>query len=759
MLKKQWVLALGMLCASGVYATKDLWIKNIRVEGLLYNESGVVFNNLPFKQGDHIPDSSLSEATRVLYQTGMFDDVKFQYHDDGKLVVTVKERPVLGKITHKGMKEFSESQLTNMFKSVDFYESRVFNPVLLEQVVAELKRQYQARGYYDTTIKTEIKRDESMPRVEVFFEIEEGKPAVISNIQFEGNQHISRGDLLKQMTSSETGMFSWYSKNDRYSKANLVSDLDKITSYYHDQGFIDVKLNQPKVDLEESTRKITITIPVEEGSRYRFGSWSYEGADLDHVTSLIDWKQGEFFSRQKITSQIEKINDYFSNQGYAKSSIEVQPRINQVDKIVDIVFKERTGEKVYVRRVMIEGNQRTRDEVIRRELRQMEGAVFSAEKVKRSQERLELLGLFDDVQIDTVDAPGRKDLLDIRVKVKERFTGSLSGSIGYEQGEGAVFAVKAAERNFLGSGNAFSLDFSLGKANRQQSITIENPYFTDDGVSLGLNAFNKNYDSRKLNAKVSKYTNHSMGASLNLGLPLTEYNRLGLSFGVERSKLGLFDDSPKKYKDFVKEFGSKNTTVLGGVSWSHDERDSALWPTKGYMLRTGMETALPLGDIQFNRANARATAYLPLSRYLVLMGNIEASAVKGYGKTKKVPFFQNYYLGGAGSLRGYDYDSIGPKDKDNESLGATRRALLNLELLFPLPGLEDNRSVRGALFLDAGSLWDGNSDARAYARASTGVALSWISPLGPMRFSYGIPIRKKKGDQLRRFDFTLGTLF
>ena len=760
MLKRKLILLLGGVFVSTAAFSKELWIKDIQVDGLIYNEIGFIYNHLPFKPGDRIEESVVGQITHALYVTGVFEDIRVRYDKEHLLRIAVKERPIVSKITAEGMNEFSDSQWKAMLKAIDFYESKVFNPAVLDQVVIELRRQYQAHGYYDVDIKTDVKKDpEGGPRVQVVLQVQEGVPSVIAHIRFEGNTQIKRSALLKQMTSSETGLLSWFTKNNRYDKTTLTGDLGKIVAYYYDRGFVDVRIDQPRVEVDEVTREVSLTIPIQEGERYRLGSWDYEGEHLDVLRSHILWKEGTYFNRSELVDITGAMNDYFANQGFAKSVVDIVPHIDRERHVIDVSFKEQKGQRVYVRRIRIEGNRRTRDEVIRRELRQMEGALFVADKIKRSRERLDLLGLFEEVRIEVEALPDTANQIDLKVVVKERFTGDIKGSVGYEQGEGAVVGLTVSEKNFLGSGNYFAADVSLGKANQQQSLTIENPYFTDSGISLGGSIYHKDYDSRKIRAQVSQYTNKVLGASVAVGIPVSERNRLGFKLGVENNKLGLFDDSPDRYKDFVRDFGSKNTTVIAGINWSHDGRDSHLWPTKGHTLKTSLESALPLGDIRFNRVDLKGTGYIPLSKYLVLMGGIEVSAVKGYGKTKRVPFFYNYYLGGAGSVRGYDTDSIGPEDREGEAVGGTRRALANVELLFPIPGFLESKSVRGAVFFDAGSLWDKNLRVNDYFRMSSGIAFSWLSPLGPMRFSYGIPLRKRPGDRYRRFDFVLGSLF
>jgi outer membrane protein insertion porin family len=479
-------------------------------------------------------------------------------------------------------------------------------------------------------------------------------------------------------------------------------------------------------------------------------------------------KKGQIFNHSKIVADTTSVQKRFGQEGYAFTQVNVIPDVHQEEGIADFALAVDPGRKIYINRINISGNNKTRDEVIRREIRQMEGAVYDAGKITRSKERIELLGYFDGVTVDTPPVPNTGDQVDLEVKVNERNTGTATVGVGYVQGEGIQFSGSISQGNIFGSGKALSLSAATGDVNKFVNLSFTDPYFTVDGVSLGYDMYWNRYDPNSSYSVRYKTENYGVGA--RMGVPVTEHDRVNFSLGAENTDITLYDNSPNRYKQCVADHGKSNITIKGGINWGRDKRDSALWPTRGYVMSAGLEAGLPGGDLNYYRLNHQQTWYFPLSQNITFMLNGKIGYADGYGETDKLPFFQNFYMGGIGSVRGYETSSMGPKDSDDDYLGGSRMAVANAEVLFPLPGLKDSKAVRFSLFFDAGSLWDkektynyatgetlgGFSDGLRY---SAGLAFTWLSPMGPLKFSYAVPLKKERQDNIQRFQFQMGTTF
>ncbi len=766
MKSKTLVAALALaFAATGAHADASFVIKDIRVEGLQRTEPGTVFSYLPVKVGDTFDQQKASEAIKSLFATGFFNDVRVE-HEGDVVIVAVSERPVVAQLTVDGAKEFDKEQLKKALKENGLADGRIFDQALLDQAVQELKRQYYSRGKYSVEITPTVTRLDRN-RVAVRLDITEGVTAKIRSINIVGARDFDQDTLLEEFSLAPSGWMSWIARDDQYSKQKLSADLEKLKAFYQNQGYAEFNIESTQVSISADKQDVYLTVNVTEGKPFKVGKTKLAGdlkvpeADL---LPLVTVKEGELFAREKVNDTVAAISDKLGAEGYAFANVNVVPELDREHQVVGLTFFVDPGRKTYVRRVSIAGNTRTRDEVIRRELRQLEAAPYDSAAIKRSKERLELLGYFDTVNIETPPVTETADQVDMNISVKERPTGSIQAGVGFVQGEGLQLSASVSQSNVLGSGKSVAVAFSNGKSNKQASISFTDPYFTPDGVSLGYDLYHRVYDPDAVDQ--SRYKSKTTGFGLRMGVPLTEYDRVNLGLGAENTKLTLFPDSPNRYKEFVEKYGSDNTTLTGSASWGRDTRDSALWPTRGGVLGTRLEAGLPGGDIQFYRVTGNATWFYPLSKTFVLATSAEAGFVNGYGKTPDVPFFQNFYLGGIGSVRGFDNGSLGPNaDDDNDGetdyLGGTRKVNGSVELLFPFPGMKDNRSVRTSVFFDAGTVWDpkeagGASD---YLRYSTGLALAWLSPVGPMKFSYAFPLKKEEGDKLQRFQFTLGTVF
>ena len=746
---------------SPAWAADSFVIKDIRVEGLQRTEPGTVFNYLPLKVGDTFTQQRAAEAIKALFATGFFNDVRLE-SDGNVLVLAVSERPVIAQLQVNGSKEFPKEQLIKAMKDNGLAESRIFDQGLLDQAVQELKRQYFSKGKYSAEIQTQITRLERN-RVAVTLDIVEGVTAKIKDIRIVGAHAFSEDTLLDEMSLTPTGFMTWLSRSDRYSRQQLSADLEKLRAFYLNQGYAEFNIESTQVALSADKQDMYVTANLAEGKQYKIADIRLAG-DLrvpeETLRKLITVKNGSLFNREDINNSVTALTERLEAEGYAFVSVNPVPEIDKEKQTVALTFFVDPGRLTTVRRVSIAGNTRTRDEVIRRELRQLESAQYNGAAIKRSKERLELLGYFETVNIDTPAVTDSADQVDMNVTVKERATGSINAGIGYAQGDGLQLSGSISQPNVLGSGKSLAVSISTGKTNKNATLSFTDPYYTIDGVSVGYDLYRRVYNPAATDT--NKYKTNTTGTAVRFGVPVTEYDRINYSFGAENTAITLYSDSPQRYKDFVNQYGKSNTTLLSSAGWSRDTRDSALWPTRGYSMGVSVDAGLPGADIQYYRFSHNQAWFWPLSKNYTLALGGEVGFANGYGRTSRLPFFQNYYLGGLGSVRGYENGSMGPRDTNGDSLGGTRKITSTAELLFPFPGMRDNRSLRTSLFVDAGTLWDPNEKSVTLSsglRYSSGLALTWLSPIGPLKFSYAIPLKKQSGDKMQRFQFTIGQVF
>jgi outer membrane protein insertion porin family len=760
-MKLRLVAAAVMGLSSVAWAADPFVIKDIRVEGLQRTEAGTVFNYLPLKVGDTFNDAKANEAIKSLYATGFFDDVRIE-SSGSVVIVEVAERPVIAQLTISGAKEFDKTQIKKALKDNGLAESRVFDQGLLDGAVQELKRQYYSHGKYSVEIVPHVTKLERN-RVTISLDITEGVTATIHEIRVIGAHAFSEETLLDQFSQTTGDWTSWISHNNQYSKQKLTGDLEKLRAWYQNQGYLEFNIDSTQVAISADKESVYLTINITEGKRFTIGDLKI-GGDLKvpepELRALLKVKSGEIFSREKVNDSVTALTDRLGKDGYAFANVNVIPDIDQTNDRANLTFNIDPGRRISVRRINITGNSKTRDEVIRREMRQLEGAYYNGANIKRSKERVDLLGFFEDVNVETPAVGDAPDQVDMNLNVKERSTGSITAGIGFTQGEGIQLSAGISQPNVFGSGKSAAFNISNGSVSKIASLSFTDPYYTKDGVSLGYNLYHKSYNPSSTNQ--SEYKTTSNGFTVTAGVPITERDRVNFSTGVDVTKITTFSDSPQQYIDYIDEHGSNNTTLLGSVSWSRDTRDSSLWPTRGYTMGVSLDTGLPGGNVQYYRMGHTESWFFPLSKTYTLMFAGEVGFINGYGKTKTVPFFDNYYLGGIGSVRGFESGSMGPRDSNDYALGGTRKAVLSTELLFPMPGLRDNKSVRLSLFADAGTLWDDKNAASSASedfRYSIGAAMTWLSPVGPMKFSYAIPMHKKSTDKLQRLQFQLGTVF
>ena len=747
-----------LLCTFPAWAIEPFTVKDIRVEGIQRTEAGTVFSYLPIKVGDTMDDQQAAAAIHALYATGFFKDVKLKA-DHGVLIVQVRERPSIASIEINGAKDFPKDQLKESMKFAGLAEARIFDKGALDKATQELKRQYVARGKYAvnvTTTVTELERN----RVSIVFNVVEGEVSKIKQINLIGNKAYKEAELLDLMKLGTPGWFAWFSSNDQYSKQKLSADMETLRSFYMDNGYLEFNIDSTQVSITPDKKDIYITINFTEGEKYTVAKVSVSGdtpIPKEEIEKLIQVKAGGTFSRKALTETSKKIGERFGQEGYAFANVNAIPEIDKEKHQVSFNFVVDPGQRVYIRRINIAGNNKTRDEVIRREFRQVEGEWFDVDKVKKSKQRVDKLDFFSEVNIETPPVQGATDQMDVNVSVKEKSTGNVSVGAGFSSGEGLVLTGGVTQSNLFGSGNYLSTQINTGKINQIYSVSYTNPYFTDDGVSRGFDVYKRNTDSQS--TAISQYSSHTLGGGVRFGVPIGEDTSISYGMAVERTQLGLLANPPTRLLQYVNIFGSANNTVLGTIGWGRDSRDSAIYTTEGMVQRASLEVALPVFDIRYYKLSYQHQWFHAVNSDITLLLNGEAGVAGGYDG-KQMPFFKNYYAGGPGSVRGYDSNSLGPRDSTGAVLGGPRRVLGGAELLAPFPGMGKEKSVRLSGFIDAGAIYGpGDLPGSAGMRYSAGAAVTWISPVGPLKFSYAIPINKRPEDKLQRFQFTLGSVF
>ena len=736
-------------------------MRDIRVEGIQRTEAGTVFSYLPLRVGDRYDPERGVAAIRALYATGLFKDVRLEVDGD-ILVVIVDERPAIASVELNGVKEFDKDQVKKSLRDVGLAEARIFDRSLLERAEQELKRQYLGRGRYSAQITTTVTPVERN-RVNIVMNVEEGDAASIRTISFTGNKAFSDGTLRSQMELSTPTWFTWYTKRDQYARQKLQGDLETLRSFYLNRGYLDFNVESTQVSISPDRENIHITINLNEGERYTVSEVKLAGELLGleaELQPLIDVKPGETFNAQRLNTISKRITDRFAMLGYAFASANPIPESNREKREVAFTILVDPGRRVYVRRVNITGNTRTRDEIIRREVRQFEGGWFDSEKVRLSRDRIDRLGYFEKVEMETPAVPGTLDQVDVNVNIKERPTGSVQAGAGYSSTEGLVLQASYSQQNVMGTGQAISFEINTSKSVRTFAITHVDPYVTLDGISRSIELFDRKSDLASLG--LGSVDLSTQGATMRFGVPFTEFDTVFLGLGYESTDIGLTQASPLTYVDYVNLFGEKTQAVIASLGWSRDSRDNLLVPNRGRYQRLFAEVGTPALDLQYYRITYQLQQFVPATSLITLAFRTELGYGDGYdGKT--YPVFKNFYAGGIGSVRGYDAGSLGPRQilpdgSLGDPLGGTRRLNFTLEALLPIPGAD--RTLRATAFIDGGQVWGAQQPVRASdLRYSTGIGLAWVSPIGPLRLSYAIPYNEQPFDRIERFQFQIGTGF
>ena len=749
------------LSVSPVFAIEPFTVKDIRVEGLQRTEPGTVFNYLPIKVGDKVTEERAQEAIRALFKTGFFNDVRLERKGD-VLIVIVDERPSIDSIKIIGAKDIDEATIKKSLKEIGLTEGRVFNTSILDKVELELKRQYFNRGRYAIKVKPTITPLERN-RVAIKIDISEGMIAKIRQINIVGNRAFGDKELLKTFTLSSPTLFSFFTKNDQYSKQKLASDLESLRSFYQNQGYLEFNIDSTQVSITPDKQAIYITINLIEGKKYTVSGYKLVGKLVvgeQELRNLISLKPGDVFSRQALTDSSKKITERLGNEGYGFANVNAIPEIDKQKRTVALTLFIDPGQRVYVRRVNFSGNTVTHDEVLRREMRQYEGAWYSGAKIQRSVERLRRLGFFDEVTVETPAVPGSPDQIDVNVNVKERPTGTFIAGIGYSDVDNLLLSASLNFKNFLGTGKELVARIDNSSFNKIINISYVNPYYTPDGVSRGFNIFSSKVNAGAAN--IASYNSTTEGAGVSYNIPISEDRTINVGVGYENVQLDVISTSAQIAQDFVAQRGDTNQVVKGTLGWARDTLNNRIFPTQGTLQRVSAEVSVPGSDLEYYRLIYLASLYHPLSGDYTLKLRGELGYGDGYGKTNELPFYKNFYAGGSNSVRGYRGRSLGPKDSlpPNDAVGGSARALGNTEILFPFPGARENKSLRLSVFVDAGMVYAPSERVDlGELRYSTGLAFNYFSPIGPISMSWARPLNAKEGDSIDKAQFTLGVAF
>jgi outer membrane protein insertion porin family len=752
------MLMLFFLSATA-HAFEPFEVRDIRVEGLQRISAGTVFNYLPVKVGQTIDTNESIAAIKALFKTGFFNDVYLE-RDGDVLVVYVEERAAISSIDIEGNKDLDTEELMEGLKQIGLAEGRVFDRSLLEKVEQELQRQYFSRGKYavkiDTTV-TPLDRN----RVGILIDISEGRVARIKQINIIGNHAYSDKELRKEFTLTTPTIFSVFTKSDQYSKQGLSADLEILRTWYLDRGYLKFHINSTQVSITPDKRDIYITINITEGNQYSIREVTLSGdlvVPAEQLFPLIRINPGDVFSRKSVTQAVDDISSLLGNQGYAFANVNTSPELDDETFEVDLGFFVDPGKRVYVRRINMSGNVGTRDEVLRREMRQLEGGWYSAEQVERSRTRLDRLGYFENVNVETPPVPGTTDQLDVDYSVTERSSGSVTAGLGYSQTSGLLFNASVNQENFLGTGKRVNFTFDNSEVNTVYRFAYVNPYWSIDGVSRGFGAFYRDTDAEAAN--LSDYGTSTRGADINWGIPVNEYDTVRFSVGYQGMDLFETSTSPLEVTDFIDKHGDSFDDLVLIGSWSHDSRNKILFTDTGGLQTFSFETTTPGSGLQYYKLNYTQQRFIPLTRELTLglKGNLGFG--DGFGDYDNLPFFENYFAGGVRSVRGFEDNTLGPRDSDGNPIGGSFLMVFNAEVIFPVPFVENASGLRLSAFFDVGNVFgDYNTFEASGLKYSVGIAGLWLSPLGPISVSLGYPLNADDTDDVQNFQFTVGTFF
>ena len=747
----------ALSCAPAALAVQPFVLKDIRVEGLQRTDPGTVFAALPFSVGDTYTDEKAATALRGLFATGLFSDVRIDVEGE-VVVVIVTERAIIADVNFAGLKEFEKDALLKSLKDAGIGIGLPFDRALVDRAEQEIKRQYLTRSLYGAEVVTTITPIERN-RVNVTFTMNEGESARIREIRIIGTNAFSEATLLGQMELTTPGWLTWYTKTDRYSRAKLNGDLETLRAYYVNRGYLEFAIESTQVTISPDKQDISIAVSIREGQRYTVTGvkllGDYLGRD-DEFRSLVRIKPGEAYRGTDVSETQRLFADLYGLYGYAFARVDARPEIDRDTAQVVVALTAVPQRRVYVRRIDVAGNSRTRDEVIRREFRQLEASWYDGGKIKLSRDRVDRLGFFSEVAVETSEVPGSLDQVDLVVKVKEKPTGNLLLGAGFSSSERLTLTASVKQDNVFGSGNYLGVELNTSKSSRSFVFSTIDPYFTTDGISRSLDFFYRT--SRPFNSLGDGYQLSTPGAAIRFGVPFSDFDTVYLGIGWERTEISATAGIPNSYVIYRQNFGAKSDSLPLTLGWARDRRDSALIPTTGRFQRVNLEWSIA-GDVRYLRANLQAQEYFALTQKLTLGLNAELGWGKGLGG-RPYPLFKNFYGGGLGSVRVFEQGSLGVIDPTGAYIGGAKRLNLNAELYVPVPGSGNDKSLRVFGFVDAGNVWrEGEPIDASSLRASAGIGLSWLSPVGPLKMSWGSPIRSQPNDRIQKFQFQIGTAF
>ena len=750
---------------------EDTTISDIKVQGLKRVDAGLVFDNIPFEVDTPLKEANFSEAIQLLYKTGQFKNISIDL-EGSVVIIIVNEKPIVSTITFHGADAIQPEKIKEGMLQMNFGEGLLYNETTLKRVSNEISKQYLNLGLYSATVETKVTPQERN-RVAIDFYINEGSTARIKEVKIIGVTKFDEDDLLSRLDLKPTSFMSWWNKDDRYSRQVLTGDLEKIRSFYMDRGYLDFDIENTTVSISETKKNVYIAIIIDEGDKYNFGNIKISGKyyplnEEEIFQNDIKTIKGEVFSRKLLNQSTESINQELGNYGYAFSNVNPIPDVDKNNLTVGFNYFIEPGKKVYVRRISFIGNETTQDKVLRREMRQFESSYYDKEKIDQSTRRLKRTQYFEGVDIKTVSVPGISDQVDLTVAVKEKNTGSVKLGAGASSDEGLVGSFSVTQANFLGTGNTVSAEINTSSVNTVYALTHIDPYFTLDGISRRLTAFMRETNTKDLDT--GQYDKKSYGLGVGFGVPMNEFDTVRIGFDVDMSDITLVDSSPQRYKDYCKQVSGGNSSgcdqneAVLSVGYTSDKRDSALYPTSGYKYDIGSEITLPLLDMQYYQFNAKVTDYIPLTKELVWNNDLNLGYAHSYGDDP-YPFFQNYYVGGSSSVRGYKAASIGKQYYDESqddfvSTGGTTKIVASTSMLFPLPGGMFKDQVRLEAFIDGGGVWEEDADiVLDEMRFSAGFSVQWVSPFGPINVSFAKALNDDAQDETESFQFGMGTNF
>ena len=751
-----------------IFAAENLRVSDIKVEGLQRIDPGLIFNNIPFEIDDLIEDIDFSKSISLIYKTGQFKDVAIE-REDQVIIISVRERPIINEINFYGTESFQPEALKTGLSLMNLASGLIFDNGDIAKAERELTNQYLSQGKYTTSVRGEVVPLERN-RVDINFYIEEGRLSRIKYIAIVGNKSFVKEELLDEFSLKTTNIMSWWEKDDRYSKQTLTGDLERLRSFYMNQGFMNFKINSSVVSISKDKKKIFIAVTIDEGDKFSIGKVKLKG-DVPQPLALSDLEkdlsisEGDVFNRSKVNESTSKVAKSLGNFGYAFANVSSVPTIDKDKHRVDFTFFIDPGKKIYVRRINIIGNEKSKDEVIRRELRQLESSWFAQDKVDRSKTRLTRTQFFDSVDVETPAVQGVSDQVDLNIKVTERNTGKVSIGAGLSSSEGVVGTLSVSQDNFLGTGNRIATAISTGDINKVYSLSFTDPYWTEDGVSRGFSVYHKETNTKDLGT--GAYDTASAGFGMNFGIPLSEYDTLSFGATIDLTELKLQADSPVGYKNYcssVASAGSLNCdtdSLAFWAGWQTDSRDNMIFPTKGYKVSLNADVTAPVFDMQYYKISASGEQYFPVTEKITT----RIKGALGYGASygdEIFPFFKNYTVGGQSTLRGFKQSSVGEKTLDTNgqyiTYGGEKMVTLSAETFFPVPGMKNTDSFRMSAFVDAGGVFE-DSFSASEMRYSMGIGATWLSPFGPLNVSLAAPLNDDNLDQTETFQFGMGTNF